>query len=71
MLIPFLHAVGGSEVREGDISGSPEQMAEAITAATPAGVNQLQVRFRAESAAHMVEQISAFGTEIAPLLSVQ
>ncbi len=71
VLIPFLHAVSGSEVREGDISGSPEQMAEAITAATPSGVNQLQVRFRAESAAHMAEQISAFGTEIAPLLSVQ
>ncbi len=71
VLIPFLHVVEGAEVREGDISGPPEQIAEAIAANTPAGVNQLQVRFRATSATHMADQLRAFGETIAPLLSVQ
>ncbi|MCU0310104.1 MAG: LLM class flavin-dependent oxidoreductase [Acidimicrobiales bacterium] len=71
VLLPFLHVVEGAEVREGDISGSPTQIAEAIAANTPAGVNQLQVRFRATSARHMADQISAFGETVAPLLAVQ
>lgn len=71
VLIPFLHVVEGAEVRDGDISGSPAQIAEAIDANTPPGVNQLQVRFRATSAQHMVEQVVAFGEQVAPMLSVK
>jgi alkanesulfonate monooxygenase SsuD/methylene tetrahydromethanopterin reductase-like flavin-dependent oxidoreductase (luciferase family) len=72
VLIPFLSiGAGGDHVQDGDITGSAEQVAEAVTANMPAGVNQLQVRFRARSAQEMCEQVTAFGETVAPLLSVR
>ena len=49
-------------------TGSPEQIADAIRSEVPAGVNQVQVRFEATSAAGYLEQVEAFGTEVGPLL---
>jgi alkanesulfonate monooxygenase SsuD/methylene tetrahydromethanopterin reductase-like flavin-dependent oxidoreductase (luciferase family) len=54
---------------EGTVSGSPEQVAEQILAGTPDGVNQLQVRFRARSCEELCDQIAAFGTSVAPLVT--
>lgn len=54
---------------EGTVSGSPGQVADKILAGTPDGVNQLQVRFRARSCSELCDQIAAFGTDVAPLLT--
>ena len=54
---------------DGTVSGSPEQVAEQILASTPAAVNQLQVRFRARSCDELCDQIAAFGTSVAPLVT--
>ncbi|MDQ1705173.1 MAG: hypothetical protein QOF18_1539 [Frankiaceae bacterium] len=51
------------------VSGSPEQLAEALRAWADVGVNHLQVRFASRSAAELVDQVSAFGAEVGPLLS--
>lgn len=48
--------------------GSPEQVAEAIRAELPGGVNQVQVRFDASCAGEYAEQVEAFGTQVGPLL---
>jgi probable F420-dependent oxidoreductase len=50
-------------------AGSPEQIAEALRAWTAVGVNHLQVRFASRSAGELVDQVSAFGTTVGPLLS--
>ncbi len=57
-----------SDRRQPCYSGSPEQIAEAIMAETPAEVNQLQVKFDTDSAADYAEQVEAFGTQVGPLL---
>ena len=36
---------------------------------TAAGVNQIQVRFKARSCEEMCDQMAAFATEVAPLLA--
>ena len=51
------------------MSGSPEAVAEQILAGTPDGVNQIQVRFRARSCDELCDQMAAFGTDVAPLLT--
>ena len=38
-------------------------------AETPAEVNQIQVKFDADSAAEYAEQVEAFGTQVGPLLA--
>jgi hypothetical protein len=70
VVIPYIH-VGAppTERRQPCYSGSAEQIAEAILAETPAEVNQIQIKFDADSAAHYAEQVEAFGTEVGPLLS--
>ena len=52
----------------GTITGSPERVAQQIDAATPKGVNQLQVRFSSRSCQEQCDQIEAFGAHVAPLL---
>ncbi len=70
VVIPYIHVgTPSSERRQPCHSGTPEQIAEAILAETPAEVNQLQVRFDADSAAHYAEQVEAFGTLVGPLLT--
>jgi len=56
------------EVRPTTCAGTPAQLAESIRAQLPDGVNQVQVRFDAASAAGYAEQVEAFGTEVIPLL---
>jgi alkanesulfonate monooxygenase SsuD/methylene tetrahydromethanopterin reductase-like flavin-dependent oxidoreductase (luciferase family) len=70
VVIPYIH-VGAppTERRQPCYSGSAEQIAEAILAETPAEVNQIQIKFDADSAAHYAEPVEAFGTEVGPLLS--
>lgn len=69
-ITPFLH-VGNPmwDVGEGTISGSPAAIAEQILAGTATGVNQLQVRFKARSCDEICDQMIAFATDVAPLLT--
>ncbi|MCX4762931.1 LLM class F420-dependent oxidoreductase [Streptomyces sp. NBC_01275] len=50
------------------LSGPPAALAESLSAYGAMGVHQIQVRFRSRSPAEAVDQIAAFGTEVAPLL---
>ncbi|HVU61598.1 MAG TPA: LLM class flavin-dependent oxidoreductase [Mycobacteriales bacterium] len=50
------------------VTGSPERIAEAMRAWTSLGVNHLQVRFPSRSVTELVEQVTAFGTTVGPLL---
>jgi alkanesulfonate monooxygenase SsuD/methylene tetrahydromethanopterin reductase-like flavin-dependent oxidoreductase (luciferase family) len=50
------------------VTGSPEQIAEAMRAWTSLGVNHLQVRFPSRSVTELVDQVTAFGTTVGPLL---
>jgi hypothetical protein len=69
VVIPWIHLGTPSfEVRQPCLTGSPDEVAEAILATTPDGVSQLQVRFEAASAAGYAEQVEAFGSEVGPLL---
>ncbi len=67
---PFLY-VGepGWDVGAGVITGSPDSVAEQILAGTANGVNQLQVRFKARSCDELCEQMTAFATDVAPLVT--
>ena len=69
-ITPFLYIGNASvDIGEGTISGSPTAIAEQILAGTPAGVNQLQVRFKSRSCDEICEQMVAFATDVAPLLT--
>ncbi|MGN6474926.1 MAG: LLM class flavin-dependent oxidoreductase [Mycobacteriales bacterium] len=50
------------------VTGSPERIAEAMRAWTSLGVNHLQVRFPSRSVDELVDQVTAFGTTVGPLL---
>lgn len=50
------------------VTGSPEQIADAMRAWTSLGVNHLQVRFPSRSVDELVDQVSAFGNTVGPLL---
>lgn len=65
----FLH-VGEPDFDPGPWStvGSPDKLAESLNAFARMGVRHVQVRFRSRSAAEQVEQILAFGEQVAPLL---
>lgn len=70
VVIPYIYVgTPSSERRQPHYTGSPEQIAEAIMAETPAEVNQIQVKFDADSAAEYAEQVEAFGTQVGPLLA--
>jgi len=69
-ITPFLYVGDPSfDVGQGTISGAPVAIAEQILASTADGVNQLQVRFKARSCDELCEQMVAFATEVAPLLT--
>ncbi len=51
------------------LSGSPQALAGSLRAYREMGVDQIQVRFRCRERAELVDQITAFGAEVAPLLS--
>jgi probable F420-dependent oxidoreductase len=50
------------------VSGSPEQVADALRQWAKVGVNHLQVRFPSRHVDELVEQVERFGSEVAPLL---
>jgi alkanesulfonate monooxygenase SsuD/methylene tetrahydromethanopterin reductase-like flavin-dependent oxidoreductase (luciferase family) len=50
------------------VTGSPEQIAEAMRGWTSLGVNHLQVRFPSRSVSELVDQVTAFGKTVGPLL---
>ncbi|MEU9241449.1 LLM class F420-dependent oxidoreductase [Streptomyces sp. NPDC048385] len=51
------------------LSGAPEALAESLRAYGAMGVHQVQVRFRSRSRAELIDQIEAFGADVAPLLT--
>ncbi len=50
------------------LTGAPEQIAESLRAYRAMGVHQIQVRFRSRSRSELIDQIAAFGAEVAPRL---
>ena len=50
------------------VTGSAEQIAEAMRNWTSLGVNHLQVRFPSRSVNELVDQVTAFGNTVGPLL---
>jgi len=69
-ITPFLY-VGEPAWDVGDtVTGSPDQLADTILGSTAAGVNQLQVRFQARSCDELCDQLAAFATDVAPLVTV-
>jgi len=50
------------------VSGTPEQIAAALNKWAAVGVNHLQVRFPSRGVDELVDQITAFGEQVGPLL---
>lgn len=69
-VVPWLYVGTPSwEVPGGTISGTAADVAEQVLAGTADGVNQLQVRFRSRSCDELCDQMVAFATDVAPLLT--
>ncbi|MEY4361911.1 MAG: hypothetical protein RL391_1217 [Actinomycetota bacterium] len=69
-ITPFMYVGTPSwDVGEATLSGSASSIAERVLAGTANGVNQLQVRFKARSCDELCEQLVAFATDVAPLLT--
>jgi alkanesulfonate monooxygenase SsuD/methylene tetrahydromethanopterin reductase-like flavin-dependent oxidoreductase (luciferase family) len=69
-ITPFIYVGTPTfDVGEATISGSAQSIAERILAGTADGVNQLQVRFKARSCDELCDQIRAFATDVAPLVT--
>ncbi|MFJ2392794.1 LLM class F420-dependent oxidoreductase [Streptomyces sp. NPDC087843] len=58
----------GWEVGRRTLSGPPEALAESLRAYRAMGVDQIQVRFRSRGSGELVDQMAAFGADVAPLL---
>ncbi|WP_328554946.1 LLM class F420-dependent oxidoreductase [Streptomyces sp. NBC_00358] len=56
----------GWEVGRRTLSGPPEALAESLREYAAIGVHQIQVRFRSRSRAELLDQITAFGADVAP-----
>jgi alkanesulfonate monooxygenase SsuD/methylene tetrahydromethanopterin reductase-like flavin-dependent oxidoreductase (luciferase family) len=69
-IVPWLY-VGKPEwdVPDDSLTGGAEAVAAQILDGTAEGVNQLQVRFRARSCDELCDQMAAFATDVAPLLT--
>ena len=66
-ITPFLYVgTPGWDVPPDTLVGEPDALAEQLLSGAPAGVNQLQVRFRARSCAELCDQIAAFGERVLP-----
>lgn len=69
-ITPFLYVgAPGWDVGDATVAGSPDAIAAAILAGTASGVNQLQVRFKARDIEEYCDQLAAFATDIAPLVT--
>ncbi|MFJ2405426.1 LLM class F420-dependent oxidoreductase [Streptomyces xanthochromogenes] len=51
------------------LTGKPEALVESLRAYRAMGVDQIQVRFRSRSRAELIDQMGAFGAEVAPHLN--
>ncbi|MEU2834444.1 TIGR03619 family F420-dependent LLM class oxidoreductase [Streptomyces lavendulae] len=51
------------------LTGKAEALAESLREYRALGVDQIQVRFRSRDRAELIDQITAFGAEVAPLLN--
>ncbi|MFI0988754.1 LLM class F420-dependent oxidoreductase [Streptomyces exfoliatus] len=58
----------GWDVGRRTLSGPPEELAASLRAYGEMGVHQIQVRFRSRSRTELVDQMAAFGSEVAPHL---
>jgi probable F420-dependent oxidoreductase len=58
-----------ADLGEGVTAGAPERIAESLRAYKDMGVDQLQVRFKARSCDELLDQIAAFGADVAPLVN--
>ncbi|MFF7895247.1 TIGR03619 family F420-dependent LLM class oxidoreductase [Streptomyces sp. NPDC007907] len=56
------------EVGRCTLTGGPLELAESLRAYRAMGVHQIQVRFRSRSRSELIDQIAAFGAEVAPEL---
>lgn len=71
MNAPWLYVGRPSfDLRPTDRGGSPAELAEIFHAIKRLGVQHCGVRFRTRSCVELLEQIEAFGTEVAPLINV-
>jgi alkanesulfonate monooxygenase SsuD/methylene tetrahydromethanopterin reductase-like flavin-dependent oxidoreductase (luciferase family) len=59
----------GWDIKRDAVTGTPEQIAESLRLWAAVGVNHLQVRFPSRSITELCDQISAFGTNVGPLLT--
>lgn len=69
-IVPYIY-VGKPDwyVSDDTITGDADAVAQQVLGGTPDGVNQLQVRFRARSCDEFIDQMAAFATDVAPLLT--
>ncbi|MEU5309107.1 LLM class F420-dependent oxidoreductase [Streptomyces sp. NPDC021562] len=66
---PLYVGTPGWDVGRRTLSGAPEALAESLRAYGAMGVDQIQVRFRSRGRTELVDQITAFGAEVAPHLT--
>ncbi|MFC4609102.1 LLM class F420-dependent oxidoreductase [Streptomyces maoxianensis] len=57
------------EVGRRTLSGKPDAIAESLRAYAAMGVHQIQVRFRSRSRAELIDQMAAFGADVASHLN--
>jgi probable F420-dependent oxidoreductase len=57
------------EIDRPAVVGAPDRIVSALREWADVGVNHLQVRFPSRSVGELVDQVTAFGTEVLPLLS--
>lgn len=57
------------DLPRGTVSGSPDRLAENLAELTDMGVSHLQMRFCSRSVDELCDQMAAFSTDVAPLLT--
>lgn len=57
------------DVAAGTVRGKPEEIASSLREFAAMGVNHLQVRFQSRTCDELLDQMAAFGAEVAPLLN--
>jgi alkanesulfonate monooxygenase SsuD/methylene tetrahydromethanopterin reductase-like flavin-dependent oxidoreductase (luciferase family) len=69
-ITPWIHVGEPAwDVGDGTVTGSPEQVADALVKDAPAAVNQFQVRFKARDVEELCDQVEGFGRDVAPLVT--
>ena len=59
----------GWDIGRRTLTGKPEALAESLRAYAAMGVDQIQVRFRSRDRTELIDQIAAFGADVAPHLN--